>query len=128
MKAQLLGTLKFRNFYSVIANATVPVGPTDSNPGTLGVKIINDAKGWLLLIVGAYAAVQFILGAMDFMSKEPQKHSSGKDHMVHACVGLVLAFTATSIMTYLQTQSGTWTVAGPALQQALILAESTRTL
>lgn len=127
MKVQLLGMIRLRPFYSVIANANVQ-GPQDNNPGSMGVKIINDFKGWLLLIVGAYAAVQFILGAMDFMSKEPQKHSAGKDHMVHACVGLVLAFTATSIMTYLQSQSGTWTVASSLLQQAVLISESTRTL
>ncbi|MFD2388856.1 hypothetical protein [Enterococcus rivorum] len=63
-----------------------------NSPGDIFKNIMTDFKTWLLAGMGIYAAVQFILGCMDFMSKEPQKHSAGKDHMVHAGIGLVLAF------------------------------------
>lgn len=99
-----------------------------SNPGELFSKVVTDVKGWLLAGIGVFAAVQFILGCMDFMSKEPQKHSQGKDHMMNACLGLVGAFAASTIMTYLQTQTGTWTAFGDLHQQLLILSEATRSL
>lgn len=80
-----------------------------SDPGALFKNISTDIKGWLLAGIGAYAAVQFILGCVDFMSKEPQKHSAGKDHMIHACMGLVGAFAASTVMTYLETKTNSWT-------------------
>ena len=64
----------------------------NTNPGQLFKKIM----------------VQFILGCMDFMSKEPQKHSMGKDHMIRACIGLIGAFAAATIMAYLETQAKSW--------------------
>lgn len=98
-----------------------------SNPGELFKKVMGDAKSWLLAGMGVYAAVQFILGCMDFMSKEPQKHSAGKDHMIHACVGLVGAFAASTVMTYLETQTGSWTAFGPQVHvQLMMLSEAAR--
>lgn len=79
-----------------------------SNPGQLGVKIIGDLKGWLLMPLGGFATVQFIMAMMDYMSKDMQKQSQGKDHAVRACIGLVLAFSAGTIMSYLETQAGSW--------------------
>jgi hypothetical protein len=75
------------------------------NPGALANNILNSAIDLLLMVAGGYAAVQFIFGCFSFMSKEPQKHSQGKDHMVHACIGLVGAFCATTVMAYLQTET-----------------------
>lgn len=111
-----------------LLNASL-VGPVEeSNPGKLFNKIVTDFRGWLLAGIGAFAAVQFILGCMDFMSKEPQKHSAGKDHMMNACLGLVGAFAASTIMSYLEKQTGTWTAFGDVYQQLLILSEATRSL
>lgn len=80
----------------------------NTNPGQLFKKIMDDVSTWLLAGIGVYAAVQFILGCMDFMSKEPQKHSMGKDHMIRACIGLIGAFAAATIMAYLETQAKSW--------------------
>lgn len=97
------------------------------NPGELFKKVMTDIRGWLLAGIGLYAAVQFIFGCMDFMSKEPQKHSAGKDHMVHACMGLVGAFAASTIMTYLETQTGSWTAFVPQVQlQLMMISDAAR--
>jgi len=77
-------------------------------PGDLAKSILDDMSKWLLVAVVGYATVQFILAMMDYMSKDMQKHASGKDHAVRACIGLVGAFSAATIMAYLKTQSGTW--------------------
>lgn len=78
------------------------------NPGQLGAKMLGDFKGWLLLVAGAFAVVQFILAMFDYMSKDMQKQAQGKDHAFRACLGLVGAFSAATIMAYIQTQAQTW--------------------
>lgn len=77
-------------------------------PGDLAKKIFNDASSWLLAAIVGYATLQFVLAMMDYMSKDMQKHAAGKDHAVRACIGLVGAFSAATIMAYLKNQSGTW--------------------
>lgn len=78
------------------------------NPGELFTKILGDVKGWLLMGAGAFAVIQFIMAMFDYMSKDMQKQSQGKDHAFRACLGLVGAFSAATIMAYLQTQAQTW--------------------
>lgn len=95
-----------------------------TSPGELFKVIMTDIKGWLLAGAAVYAAVQFMLGAMEFMSKDPQKHSSGKDHMGRSCIGLVGMFAATALMTYLQNQSSGWTGGGQAIQNQLMILAS----
>ncbi|MGX6962252.1 pilin [Vagococcus xieshaowenii] len=89
------------------AKTHVLIGATD--PGQMMTKIFNDIEKWLLAGIVGYAVVQFILAMFGFMSKEPQKHSQAKDHAIHACIGIVGAFAATTIMTYLKTQATSWT-------------------
>lgn len=110
---------------AILANPQFVLGK--SNPGTIFVNIMTEIRGWIIAGIGVYAAVQFILGAMDFMSKEPQKHSQGKDHMIHACLGLTLAFMAGTIMAYLETQSTSWS-AGQINQQLALLMDASRPL
>lgn len=78
------------------------------NPGELANKMLGDVKSWLLLVATAYAVIQFIMAMFDYMSKDMQKQSQGKDHAFRACVGLVGAFSAATIMAYIQLQTQTW--------------------
>lgn len=88
------------------AQMRLMVGAT--NPGELFTKVLGDAKEWLLMAAGGYAVVQFIMAMFDYMSKDMQKQSQGKDHAFRACLGLVGAFSAATVMAYLQTQAQTW--------------------
>lgn len=88
------------------------------SPGEMIVNVLNNVKEWLLAGAVVFAVVQFIIGALSFMSKEPQKQSAGKDHMLHACMGVVACFSAGAIMSYLQTQASSWsTIIVPTLQR-----------
>ncbi len=92
------------------------------SPGEIFVNILTNVKEWLLAGVVLYAVVQFIFGAMSFMSKEPQKQSAGKDHMLHACIGVVACFSAGAIMSYLETQASSWSAIIVPTMQSLALS------
>lgn len=79
-----------------------------NDPGATGNKIMGDVKKWLLAFAGGFAVVQFILAMFDYMSKDMQKQAQGRDHALRACIGLVGAFSAATIMTYLETQAKSW--------------------
>lgn len=125
MKEQVVGKWIQLKTNLLLAQTPPPAADAPKTPGEMIAKVLSDVKGWLLAAAAGYAAVQFILGAFSFMSKEPQKQSAGKDHMVHACLGLVFAFMASTIMSYLQTQSSSWTSAA-IVPQITMLLETTR--
>lgn len=78
------------------------------NPGEIAKSIMDDFGLWVKGGAVSYATFQFMLGCISYMSKEPQKHSAGKDHMTHAAMGLVGVFVASTVMSYLETKSMGW--------------------
>lgn len=91
--------------FSLVHNSMI-VGAKD--PGQIAKSIMDDFGMWVKGGAVSYATFQFMLGCISYMSKEPQKHSAGKDHMVHAAMGLVGVFVASTVMAYLETKSKGW--------------------
>lgn len=79
-----------------------------ASPDEIANSITTDVKSWIRGGIAGFAAIQFMLGCVSFMAKDPRKHQEGKDHMVHACLGLIGVFVATTIMQYLETKSQGW--------------------
>lgn len=63
------------------------------------INTLNSVTDWIFTILVAVAMIMVIIGAMQFLMSagDPEKTKSGRNYIMYALIGLVLAFLARAI-------------------------------
>lgn len=77
---------------------------------SVGNSITTDVLRIIQGVAGGYAAVQLGLAFISYMSKQEQKRSQAKDHMVHVFFGLVGVLVVQAIIAYIKIKASGWSV------------------